>query len=44
MTLPSGDDPHQPELKNSSLLWSDPVSARRRRAKALRRRAPLGSG
>jgi len=30
--------------QNSPFLWSDPVGARRRRAKALRRRAPLGSG
>ena len=30
--------------RRAPLLWSDPVGARRRRAKALRRRAPLGSG
>jgi len=29
-----------PLFEQPSLLWSDPVGARRRRAKALRRRAP----
>jgi len=33
-----------PLFAPSSWLWSDPVGARRRRTKALRRRAPLGSG
>jgi len=33
-----------PLRRRSPLLWSDPVGARRRRAKALRRRAPLDSG
>ena len=42
MTLPSGDDPH--DSGPTPLLWSDPVGARRRQAKALRRRAPLYSG
>jgi len=42
MTPLSGDDPH--DSGPTPLLWSDPVGARRRRAKALRRRAPLGSG
>jgi len=42
MALPSGDDLH--DLGPTPLLWSDPVGARQRRARALRRRAPLGSG
>ena len=35
---------YDPLGRRSPLLWSDPVGARRRRAKALRRRAPLDSG
>ena len=33
-----------PLFEQSSLLWSNPVGARRRRSKVLRCRAPLGSG
>jgi len=42
-TLPSLTSPEvfrSPLFEQSSFLWSGPVDARRRRAKALRRRAP----